>query len=40
MQHTPKQSHYFRYPALELLWHSLRDPRTKKLGDPCATVRT
>jgi len=37
MQHVPKQSHYVRWPALELLWHSLCDPLTTKLGDPWST---
>ena len=30
----PKQSHYVRCPALELLCNSLCDPQTKKFGDP------
>jgi len=35
MQHTPKQRHYVRCPALGLLCK--RDPRTKKFGEPCVT---
>jgi len=35
MQHIPKQSHYVRCAALELLCISLWDPRTNMFGDPC-----
>jgi len=34
MSIVPKQSHYVRFPALELLHNSLCGPRTKKFGDP------
>jgi len=35
MQHIPKQSHYVRCLALELLWNSLCGSLAKKFGDPC-----
>jgi len=34
MEHFTKQSHYVRYPALELLCNSLFGPLTKKFGAP------
>jgi len=37
MSIVPKQSHYVRCPALELLHNSLCDPRTKKLETPAPT---
>jgi len=35
MQHIPKQPHYVRCPAFELLCDNLCDPRTKQFVDPC-----
>jgi len=34
MQYIPKQSHYVRCPALELLCNILCDAQIKKFGDP------
>jgi len=34
MQYIPKQSHYTRRPALELLCNNLCGPLTKTFGDP------
>jgi len=34
MQHIPKQSHYVRCPAVELLCNGICGPLATKLGDP------
>jgi len=34
MQHIPKQSHYEKYPAFQMLRNSLCGPQTEKFGDP------
>ena len=34
MEHSPKQSHYVIFPALEMLWNSLCGTRKKKFGNP------
>ena len=40
MQHIPKQSHYVRCPALELLCDGLCGPVAKKFGNPRFTPTT
>jgi len=38
MQPFPKQSHYVRSPALELLCNSIGGPRTQTIGDPFCII--
>ena len=40
MQYIPKQPHYVRSPALELLCNSLCGPQIKKFRDPCTKQTT